>query len=180
MTNIDELYDAEVKQADIDHHTPTAGAMTGHIVANLLYNNVKLHQTLWFMKGPEAIGLKPIYEKLIVQTRRQYDDLAEMLLDENELPPSTIAEYQSYTMITEDGRNKYQKVLEMVDMTVHDYATQDLFIERAVKLAAKENRPVLEQFLIKLLGENHSVIRDLQAILGKKAWDDLIEEDDDD
>jgi hypothetical protein len=31
----EKLFEAEVKQADIDHHTPTAGAMTGHIVANL-------------------------------------------------------------------------------------------------------------------------------------------------
>lgn len=48
---VEEKYQAEVKQADIDHHTPTAGAMTGHIVANLRILDVKLHQAKWFMKA---------------------------------------------------------------------------------------------------------------------------------
>ena len=32
----EEQYQKELKQSDIDHHTPTAGAMTGHIIDNLL------------------------------------------------------------------------------------------------------------------------------------------------
>jgi hypothetical protein len=32
----EEAYKAELKRSDIDHHKPTAGAMVGHIIANLL------------------------------------------------------------------------------------------------------------------------------------------------
>ncbi|WDC93202.1 hypothetical protein PSR33_10435 (plasmid) [Latilactobacillus curvatus] len=37
---IETRYQAEVKQADVDHHTPTAGAMIGHVMANLTIHSV--------------------------------------------------------------------------------------------------------------------------------------------
>ena len=37
----EEAYKAELKQSDIDHHTPTAGAMVDHIIANLLIHTLK-------------------------------------------------------------------------------------------------------------------------------------------
>lgn len=40
--NAEEKYQAELKQSDIDHHTPTAGAMMGHIIANLAIHSLKL------------------------------------------------------------------------------------------------------------------------------------------
>lgn len=30
--NAEEKYQAELKQSDLDHHQPTAAAMTGHII----------------------------------------------------------------------------------------------------------------------------------------------------
>lgn len=176
---VEDRYQAEVKQADVDHHTPTAGAMTGHIVANLHVFDVKLHQAKWFLKGTEGVALRPLYTGLIAQTRQDYDDLADVLLDENELPPSTTAEYGEYAMLEEDGRTKYLSATEIVDGTVHDLSTQNLFITRAIKLADKEDRPAMAAFLTTLLGHNNRAIRELQAVLGKTAWEGLVEEDDD-
>lgn len=180
MATIDDLYDEEVKQADIDHHTPTAGAMTSHILANLHVNEIKLHQTLWFIKGINSVSIKHFYESLIDETRSNFDELGKLLLDENELPPSTTEEYRNYTMLEEDGRNKYRSQEELIDITVHDYATQNMFIDRAIALSQKEIRPVLAQYLTTLRGNNNHTIQTLQAMLGKSAWDGLIEEDEDD
>ena len=47
----EELYQAELKQADQDHHTPTAGAMTGHILANLWLHQQKVNQARLYTKG---------------------------------------------------------------------------------------------------------------------------------
>lgn len=177
---IDALYQAEVKQADHDHHVPTAGAMTGHIVANLRILDVKLHQALWFLKGFEGAAVKPLYRDLIAQARADYDTVSEALLDENELPPSTTEEYTNYKMLDEDGRNKYLDAAGIVDITAHDYNTENLFITRAIKLAEKEDRPALAATLTTLLGQNNHAIQQLQAVLGKSAWEGLVEEDDDD
>lgn len=181
MTNqlIEDKYDAEVKQADIDHHTPTAGAMTGHIVANLRILDVKLHQAMWFLKGFEGAAVRPLYADLIAGARSDFDVVAEALLDEGELPPSTTAEYAEYQMLDEDGRNKYLSAVEIVDLSVHDYDTENLFVTRAIKLAEKEYRPALAGVLTGLLGRNNRAIRELQVVLGMSARDGLGEEDDD-
>lgn len=53
----EERYEQELKQSDIDHHTPTAGAMTGHIIANLLIHSLKVNQAKLFAQGPAAMFL---------------------------------------------------------------------------------------------------------------------------
>lgn len=61
----EKLFEAEVKQADIDHHTPTAGAMTGHIVANLEVLSNKLQMAKWYVKGMSAQQLKVLFGDLL-------------------------------------------------------------------------------------------------------------------
>ena len=55
-----------------------------------------------------------------------------------------------------------------------------MFIDRAIVLAQKETRPAMAVFLTNLRGQNNHAIQTLQAILGKQAWDDLVEIDDED
>lgn len=181
MTNpeIEAKYQAELKQADIDHHKPTAGAMIGHIVANMWYFDVKLHQALWFVKGLQALQLQGFYRELIAENRQQLDELGELLLDENQLPPATVAEYTQYTKMSEDARLKYVSAAELVAETAQDYTTANLFIDRAIILAQRENRPALAAFMTSLRGANNRRTRQLQALLGKTAWEGLVEEDDD-
>lgn len=176
---IEAKYQTELKQADIDHHKPTAGAMCGHIVANLWYFDVKLHQALWYLKGSGTIELQHFYQELISENRQQLDELGAILLDENELPPATVTEYTQYTKISEEPRLKYQSVTAILDETAHDFTTADMFIDRAIILAQREQRPVLANYLTQLRGYNNRKTRLLQAQLGKTAWEDLVEVDDD-
>ncbi|WP_125981896.1 ferritin-like domain-containing protein [Loigolactobacillus iwatensis] len=177
---IDEKFEQELKQADIDHHTPTAGAMTGHILSNLVIQASKLQQAAWYVKGPERFSLVPKFTELLAQSQQLSSELGHLLLDEGEVPPSTTADYQKYSMLEESGKNKYFTATAIVDATVHDYDTENLFIDRAIKLAEKEERPALAAFLVKLRGINNHNIRDLQFYLGNGARTGLDEEDDDD
>ncbi|MFD1126419.1 ferritin-like domain-containing protein [Lentilactobacillus raoultii] len=175
----EKLYQAEVKQADIDHHTPTAGAMTGHIVANLVVLADKLQQTKWYLKGLHAAALKQVMADLLQQAYRQKDDLGTVLIDEDLLTPTTQKEFTEYAMLREKGQNKYQTAEWLINELVHDYDTSNLFVTRAIKLAEKEDRPVLAQHLTTLLGENNHQIASLQALLGRTPREGLDEEDDD-
>lgn len=179
-TEIEAKYQAELKQTDIDHHKPTAGAMCGHIVANFWYFDVKLHQAFWYLKGSEALALQSFYQELIAQNRQQLDELGEILLDENELPPATVAEYTQYTKIAEEPRLKYQSATIILNETAHDFTTANLFIDRAIILAQREQRPVLANFLIEVRAYNNRQTRLIQAQLGKTAWEGLVEIDEDD
>lgn len=176
----EELFAAEQKQADIDHHVPTAGAMVNHIVSNFTVLDAKLHQTTWYVKGLSAPAIRQVYQALIEDNRRHYDEVGELLLDENEKPSSTTAEYSEYSMIGENGKNKYFSADEMVSETVQDFVTQNLFVDRAIKLAEKESRPALRSYMEQLRGGDNHAIRVLQGLVGNAAGDGLEEDDEDD
>ncbi len=175
-----ELYAAEVKQADIDHHKPTAGAMVGHILANFWVFDVKLHQVKWYVKGPLAQAALSLLDAEISANRQNIDELGELLLDENEIAPSTLKEIHEYGKLDEDASYKYLDADELIGKLAADYVMQDLFIDRAIKLANNENRPGLAEYLVGRRRYNNRQQRQLQALIGKTAWQDLIEEDDED
>ena len=55
--NAQEKYQAELKQSDLDHHQPTAAAMTGHIISNLLVHSLKISQASLFAQGSASLFL---------------------------------------------------------------------------------------------------------------------------
>ncbi len=175
----EKLFEAEVKQADIDHHTPTAGAMTGHIVANMVVLADKLQQAKWYVKGINADSLRRLFGQLLTQAYQQRDSLGDCLIDEGLLAPTTQSEFSEYAMLQENGQNKYQAASWLINDFVHDYDTANLFVTRAIKLAEKEDRPVLAATLTSLLGANNHHIRTLQALLGKTPREGLDEDDED-
>ena len=162
-----------------DHHVPTAGAMTNHILSNLHISIVKFHQVRWSVKGPLALSVRQLLAGYIDTYRKQFDALGELLLDEGEIVSTTTKEYHDYNMLQEGGDKKYLNAEDQVSELVHDADTHNLFIDRAIKLAEKEERPALASFLTDLRGTNNHIIRELQAVLGMTR-DGLDEENDED
>ncbi|MFC6260692.1 Dps family protein [Levilactobacillus fujinensis] len=177
---IEDRYAAEQAQTEHDHHVPTAGAMTNHILANLHISIVKFHQVCWSVKGPLALSVRSLLSDYIDTYRDQFDALGEHLLDEGETVSTTTKEFHDYTMLQEGGDKKYLSAEDQISELVRDADTHNLFIDRAIKLAEKEDRPALASFLVGLRGTNNHIIRELQAVLGNDARDGLDEEDDDD
>ena len=89
-------------------------------------------------------------------------------------------EYTEYSMLEEDGKNKYMKAEDMIQTVVNDFATDNMFVTRAIKLAENEDRPFMAQVLVQLLGFNNHQIRIYQALLGNSAKEGFEEEDDED
>ncbi|WP_283679648.1 ferritin-like domain-containing protein [Lentilactobacillus sp. Marseille-Q4993] len=173
-----ELFEEEVKQADIDHHTPTAGAMTSHVVSNLVVLATKLQMAKWYVKGTETVTLKKFYSRLLDQARYQTDTLGATLLDEGEITPSTTKEFTEYTMLTENGQDKYEDEKVVLEGLLADFNTENMFVTRAIKLAQKEDKLVLAQELTNLLAANQHNIQTLSAMLGD--WKIATDEDDED
>lgn len=179
-TTIEDRYAAEKAQTEHDHHVPTAGAMTNHILANLHISIVKFHQIRWSVKGPLALSVRQLLTTYITTYRSQFDALGELLLDEGEIVSTTTTEYHDYNMLQEGGDKKYYTATDQLNELIHDADTHNLFIDRAIKLAEKENRPALATFLVTLRGTNNHIIRELQAVLGNSARTGLDDEDEDD
>lgn len=179
-TTIEDRYAAEKAQTEHDHHVPTAGAMTNHILANLHISIVKFHQVRWSVKGPLALSVRQLLTTYITTYRNQFDALGELLLDEGEVVSTTTTEYHDYNMLQEGGDKKYYAATDQLNELIHDADTHNLFIDRAIKLAEKESRPALATFLVTLRGTNNHIIRELQAVLGNLARTGLDDEDEDD
>ncbi|ATU69741.1 DNA starvation/stationary phase protection protein [Levilactobacillus brevis] len=179
-TTIEDRYAAEKAQTEHDHHVPTAGAMTNHILANLHISIVKFHQVRWSVKGSLALSVRQLLTTYITTYRNQFDALGELLLDEGEIVSTTTTEYHDYNMLQEGGDKKYYAATDQLNELIHDADTHNLFIDRAIKLAEKESRPALATFLVTLRGTNNHIIRELQAVLGNSARTGLDDEDEDD
>ncbi len=176
---VQKQYQQEQAQSDHDHHVPTAGAMTNHILSNHVLLTNRLRQAAWFVKGMNAVQLAATFSTTNAANSDWIERLAQGLLDEGEIPASITQEYTEWTMLAEHGEAKYLTAAEMVDGLVHDFDTDNLFITRAIALAEKENRPAFAALLVQLLGWNNRQIRQYQALLGRTAREGLEEEDDD-
>lgn len=175
-----EQYEQELKQSDIDHHTPTAGAMTGHIIANLLIHSLKISQAKMFAKGPAALFLSQIGNKWISHEQAEFTHFNQLLVNNGESIPTTTDQFKQFTMLEEDGSTKYQPGDTQLFTLVKDFDTQTLFITKAISLAQKENWQELAVNLTTLLAWIKEQIALTQRFLGHDLRAGLYNEEDDD
>jgi hypothetical protein len=176
----EERYEQELKQSDIDHHTPTAGAMTGHIIANLLIHSLKISQAKLFAQGPAAMFLDQNGDKWINYEQMEFASLNHLLVNNGESIPTTTDQYKQFTMLEEDGATKYQLGEDQLFTLVKDFDTQTLFITKAIALAEKEDWPELANNLTGLLAWIKEQIALTQRFLGHDLRTGLYTEEDDD
>lgn len=177
---VEEQWKAEVKQNDIDHHTPTAGAMTGHIVSNLRIQSNKLTQFEWYLKGATVIADRELIDDFRENVDETFIELGHQLVEWNEKPASTTSEWQEYSMLEEAGQNKYYSADEMIAMVVQDIQTSLMFVGRAIILANKEEKFGLAAYLMQVQTMYNHYNELFQARLGNEALTGFEEEDEDD
>ncbi|MCH4172107.1 MAG: hypothetical protein LKF36_12860 [Lactobacillus sp.] len=155
------LFEKEQTKSEQDHHTPTVGAMITHVLANLKFQSFKLEQYGWY-----AAGHNELFQSIYAANQKSYFTVAEKMLDNGELVPTTVAEMQDYTFLEESGGNKYWPVADMLKDTVLDFKKSQRFINLAIQLAQKQNNPVLEMAMVQLLSQNQHMIYKVEQVLG--------------
>lgn len=177
-----ERYEEELKQEEHDHHhNPTPAAMTNHILANIHTLHVKLHQYHWYVKGPNFFSLHVKFEELYDENEEWFDKLAEVLLSSGQKPISTTEQFLKYTLLKEDGADKYLSAERLVENLVEDYRTTRDLTSRTITMAGDAGEVVLEDALITYKAAIDKIIWMLQAFIGKEPHeDDAAFEDEDD
>ncbi|MFD1671378.1 ferritin-like domain-containing protein [Agrilactobacillus yilanensis] len=168
------LYQAEQVQSDTDHHTPTAGAMIGHVLSNLKFQEFKLEQYWWYAKANNDL-----FQQLAEANHQAYLKVISKMLDAQEIVPTTVQEMLDYKFLDEGGQNKYFDTETMLKDTVLDYNKANMFVTRAIKLAEKEENYPLAQAMIDLLSYHQHAIRLLENKLGYHVDPDADEDDED-
>lgn len=148
--NVEEKYQDEQIKSDRDHHTPTAGAMISHILANLFIHRTKLRQADYYLTGNVRSFSETKLTAMIADEDRFFDVLTQKVLDEGELIPTTLEEFSSFAMIKESGKLKYEEDVTILNEIAADLTTQNLFITRGIALAEKEAKYGLADYLKEL------------------------------
>lgn len=179
MTSV-EQYKQELKQSDIDHHTPTAGAMTGHIIANLLIHTLKVSQAKLFAQGPAVLFLMQYGNQWISYEQATFAKLNCLLVNNGESIPTTTDQFKQFAMLEENGASKYDSgTIQLFDL-VKDFDTQTLFITKGITLAQQAAWPELVTVLSDLLAWIKDQIALTQRFLGHNLRTGLYTEEDDD
>lgn len=172
--NAEEQYQAELIKVKESHHTPTAGAMTSHVLANLMIHATKLFQAYYSIKGSSINGkLKELAQKEQAMAER----LNELLLAEGEVIPTTTEKFKQYTMLEESGEFKYLPTADILTAQVADFNTELLFITRAIKLAEKADYFGLSEYLKEVYTNIKEAILYLQTYLGHEVTFGLEEDE---
>ena len=166
--DIQEQYEVELKKSYVDPHTPTAGAMTGHILANLWLHQQKINQARLFAKGCASLFLAQ-YTGEWLNTERQYFDRI----------PTTTAQFTQYTMLKENGAQKYAPGKDQLFDLIKDFDTQLLFLQKAIALGKKEGLMKLVHTLVDLDTWMRTQILAGQNFLGNDLMTGRYQEDDD-
>lgn len=174
--------EAAAKQADHDHHVPTAGAMSGHVLANLQVLARKLEQFRLTLNGASSESDRQLLTELLGQARQHFAVLASDLAAQDEDFPTTTAEFDEYTMLKEDPALRFWTNDMKLDAVVNDLDTCQLFVSRAIPLANKENKLILAADMLQLQRWHEQSILRLQTRLGRAvtAGRELLDEDEDD
>lgn len=179
MTN-EALFEAEQTKSQRDHHTPTAGAMTSHIVANLVIHSLKIRQAKWFIKGSATLFIRQYADEWINQEQDFLNQINDILISEQEMVATLTTQFQEYTALTESGAQKYATGEQQLFDLVKDFDTQLLFIVKAIALADKEGKLALSAVLKLLYAWIAQQISLTQRFLNHDIREGLYEEDDDD
>ncbi|MEN2349248.1 DNA-binding protein [Lacticaseibacillus paracasei] len=179
---VKEQQAAAAKQADHDHHVPTAGAMSGHVLANLQVLTRKLTQFRVTLRGVASEIDRQLLDQLMQQAQDHFDDLVADLAAQGEDFPTTTAEFGEYTMLKEDPAFRFWTNDMKLDAVVNDLDTCQLFVSWAIPLANKENKAVLAADMLQLQRWHEQSILRLQTRLGRQvtAGRALLDEDEDD
>ena len=155
------------------HHTKiNAAAIADHILGNIHTLHVKLHQYHWYVKGPHFFSLHNKIEELYNENEDWFDEIAERLLASGHKPASTTAEFEEYSMLSEDPANKYLNADKMVENIVDDFRSTRGLAIRAIRLTQDEGDDAFEDTLITYKDHLDETIWMLQAFIGKEALED--------
>lgn len=173
MSEIEIRYAKEQERSDHEHHVPTAGAMIGHITANLAMHALKIEQAALFAKGPAALFLDQYGRAWIQKELAFWDDINRALHAEADLVPTTSEELLKYSMLTENGATKYADGKDQLFELVKDFDMQLLFITRAIKLTEKEGHEAQNQLMKELYAWIKEQIGLTQSFLGHEPTEGL-------
>ena len=137
------------------------------LVADLSQFSVVIHQTHWYMRGPEFLTLHPKMDELMDEMNDQLDVISERLITLDGSPYSTLQEFADHTGI-EDEIGTYERTIpERMEKLVEGYRYLADLYQKGIDVAGDEGDDSTQDIFIASKTDIEKNIWMLQAKLGK-------------
>lgn len=137
------------------------------LVADLSQFSVVIHQTHWYMRGPEFLTLHPKMDEYMDQINDQLDVISERLITLDGAPYSTLQEFADHTGI-EDEIGTYERTIpERMEKLVEGYRYLEELYQKGIDVSGDEGDDSTQDIFIANKTDIEKNIWMLQAKLGK-------------
>ncbi|EOH95988.1 Dps family protein [Enterococcus pallens] len=137
------------------------------LVADLSQFSVVIHQTHWYMRGPEFLTLHPLMDDYMDEINDQLDVISERLITLDGSPFSTLSEWAEHTGI-EDEKGRWDRTIpERMEILVKGYRYLADLYQKGIDVTGEEGDDCTQDIFIEYKTDVEKKIWMLQAKLGK-------------
>ncbi|MBM7689144.1 DNA starvation/stationary phase protection protein [Enterococcus ureilyticus] len=137
------------------------------LVADLSQFSVVIHQTHWYMRGPEFLTLHPKMDEYMDQINDQLDVVSERLITLDGAPYSTLQEFADHTGISDEIGTYERTIPERMEKLVEGYRYLADLYQKGIEVSGEEGDDSTQDIFIANKTDIEKNIWMLQAKLGK-------------
>lgn len=108
------------------------------LVADLSQFSVVIHQTHWYMRGPEFLTLHPLMDEFMDEINEQLDVISERLITLDGAPYSTLQEFADHTGIKDEVGTYDRTIPERMAKLVEGYRYLADLYQEGIEVAGEE------------------------------------------
>lgn len=137
------------------------------LVADLSQMSTVIHQTHWYMRGPEFLTLHPLMDDYMDEINDQLDVISERLITLDGSPYSTLKEWAEHTGIEDEVGRWDRTIPERMEILVKNYRYLADLYQKGIDVTGEEGDDSTQDIFISFKTDIEKKIWMLQAKLGK-------------
>lgn len=137
------------------------------LVADLSQFSVVIHQTHWYMRGPEFLTLHPLMDDYMDEINDQLDVISERLITLDGSPYSTLQEFADNTGISDEKGDWSRTIPERMEVLVKGYRYLADLYQKGIDVSGEEGDDSTQDIFIANKTDIEKKIWMLQAKLGQ-------------
>ncbi|MGX4687582.1 Dps family protein [Vagococcus sp. JNUCC 83] len=137
------------------------------LVADLSQFSVVIHQTHWYMRGPEFLSLHPLMDEFMDEINDQLDVISERLITLGGSPYSTLQEFIDNTGIKDERGSYTIPIPERLKTLVSGYTYLIKLYEKGIEVSEKEGDLGTQDIFISFKTDLEKKVWMLQATLNQ-------------
>ncbi|HIY57346.1 MAG TPA: DNA starvation/stationary phase protection protein [Candidatus Tetragenococcus pullicola] len=118
------------------------------LVADLSQFSVVIHQTHWYMRGPEFLTLHPLMDEFMDEINDQLDVISERLITLDGSPYSTLREFADNTKIEDEIGTWDRTIPERMEILISGYRYLADLYQKGIEVSGEEGDDCTQDIFI--------------------------------